>query len=264
MSERGFVAIGRGLFGRCHRGAGAAQVQTMALRSKLYNLKRGLAKRTQIELKPISHAMARDGAGATKAAASSPPFGALAKTSPETMRWALAQVDLFFGSFRKAEADDPKVFAAGCLRLFTAYSADAVRHVVDPETGLPGRSEWLPSLKAVRDALVAFEEQRRREQARRARAQAAQGRAAEGDAWEAKRAERPTFDELRARYGPNWGMKGAEAEDESAARKRQREQTEQARRFFERECARAGLPKDSPISPTLATITKNWKERGAG
>jgi len=72
------------------------------------------------------------------------------------MAWATEQVRLLFGAFRRAETDDPAAFMAACLRLFTAFPPDAVRHVVDPLTGLPSRSEWLPSHKAVRDALRRF------------------------------------------------------------------------------------------------------------
>src|SRR3954463_11776358 len=73
--------------------------------------------------------------------------------SAEHLAWATNQVNLFFGSFRKADADNPETFTAGCLRLFTAYDSDVVRYVVDPVTGLPGRSTWLPSLSEVKGAL---------------------------------------------------------------------------------------------------------------
>lgn len=66
---------------------------------------------------------------------------------------------------------------------------------------------------------------------------------------------------LRAKYGPNWGLKGPEGEEEAAARQRRREVIERAnRRAFEAECLRAGYPKDSPISPTLAAIIRAWSD----
>jgi len=110
--------------------------------------------------------------------------------------------------------------------------------------------------------LEAFETERRQANERRTRAEIAQKQIAEAEAWAAKKAERPTIDELREKHGPNWGMKGADAEDDETMRRRQVEQMERGRAFFERECVRGGLSKDSPISPTLERIINEWRERG--
>ena len=167
----------------------------------------------------------------------------------------------FFGSFRKSEADDSDTFVDGCLRLFTAYPAEAVAYVVDPITGLPGRSEWLPSLKAVKDALDAWaaDQQRARERAQRADAEAKQ--IADREAWLAQKAHRPTYQELKAKHGPNWGVTAASRDDEERAKARRREVIAAAnRRMFIAECRRAGVSADRGVSPELEKLVRRQRE----
>jgi hypothetical protein len=73
---------------------------------------------------------------------------------------------------------------------------------------------------------------------------------------------RPTLEELKAKYGPNWGIKAPETKEDAEARRRRMEVIQRANRIaFERECAKAGWPKDSPISPSLAKLIKEQRER---
>jgi len=142
-----------------------------------------------------------------------PPSVSSPSIAPEKTEWITTQVHLFFGSFRKADADNAEVFSAGCVRLFADYPPEIVAYVVDPLTGLPGKSEWLPSLRAVKQALderhddiARFERLAAIEQqqlAERARLNNCLGQ------------HRPTYDELRAKHGPNWGLTTvAERDDE--------------------------------------------------
>lgn len=158
-------------------------------------------------------------------------------------------MNLFFGSFRKADADDPETFTAGCLRLFTAYPPEAVQYVVDPLTGLPGQSEWLPTLAKVKAALDsrAFTIAQAAEREERIARQLAERKQAE----EAVK-RKPTFEELKAKYGPNWGLK-TESEDEQRAKRREALNLAN-RRTFEAECDAAGIPRDSQVSPTLRAL----------
>lgn len=165
---------------------------------------------------------------------------------PERLAWVTNQVNLFFGSFRKADADDPEVFHSGCTRLFSAYAQEVVEYVVDPVTGLSTRSEWLPSLKKVKEALddragwlANIRERDKREQ------EQIEARKRE----EKSRDQRPTYDELKAKHGHNWGFKAEEP--------RANETMKRANKImFERECEAAGMPADSPISPSLASLIK--------
>jgi hypothetical protein len=178
------------------------------------------------------------------------------------MDWATAQVDLFFGSFRKADADEPEIFTSGCLRLFTAYPREAVQYVVDPITGLPGRSEWLPSLKAVKDALDASVADQQRAQEREARKAAEAKLIAEREAWLKDKARKPTYDELKAKYGENWGITPPSREEDEKARARRRESLIEAnRKMFARECRRAGVsPEGRLISPELEKLVRRQTE----
>lgn len=161
-------------------------------------------------------------------------------------------MNLFFGSFRKADADDPETFTAGCTRLFTAYHPDVVRYVVDPVTGLPGRSEWLPSLKKVKEALderngfiarlqEAAEREREQIEARRRE--------------ERERAPRPTLDKLKEQYGETWGLT-VEANSEKLKETRCASMQDANRRTFIEECDAAGVDPALGVSPSLLKLLR--------
>lgn len=57
-----------------------------------------------------------------------------------------------FGCYRKAEASDPEIYAAATASVLAEYSEEVVDYVTDPRTGLPSRSQWLPSVFEVRKA----------------------------------------------------------------------------------------------------------------
>lgn len=158
--------------------------------------------------------------------------------SREHLTWATDQVSLFFGSFRKADADDPKTFTAGCLRLFTAYNSDVVRYVVDPVTGLPGRSVWLPSLSEVKSALdIRTAELLRSIQ----RAKIEAENIAERKKWREARKNKPTMEELQAKHGATWGLPTLAKEDERERASRLAKVSEANRKLLVREYEDAGL-----------------------
>ncbi len=170
---------------------------------------------------------------------------------PERLAWLTTQVNLFFGSFRKADADDPETFHSGCTRLFSAYPDEVVAFVVDPVTGLSGRVEWLPPLAKVKAALDerAFQISQAVERTERERAQLD---ARKADAERAK--HKPTLEELKAKYGPNWGLSPPPKENEEAQNRRRAFQDKANRRIFEGECRAAGMPADSNVSPSLRRL----------
>lgn len=150
-------------------------------------------------------------------------------------------MNLFFGSFRKADADDPETFTAGCLRLFTAYDSEIVRYVVDPLTGLPGEADrvWLPSLGEVKAAL-----DRRASELLRSvqRAKDEATNFEERRKWEeARQKPRPTLDELKAKHGKNWGLEPVAEENERAKAARLAKISEANHRLLVREYEAAGL-----------------------
>jgi hypothetical protein len=175
---------------------------------------------------------------------------------PEVLAWVTNQVNLFFGSFRKADADDPETFHAGCTRLFSNYPPEVVQYVVDPVTGLSGRVEWLPPLAKVKQALDerAFYLAQIAEREERISDQLAERKRAEID-----RKVRPTFEELQAKHGPNWGLKETAGDDEARKAAHRSLLADANRRAFEAECESAGVSPDRPISPSLAALIRKGK-----
>jgi len=70
------------------------------------------------------------------------------------------------------------------------------------------------------------------------------------------RAERLTYDDLKARHGDNWGLSsGTTDQERAAAAARRREILEEAnRRTFEAECKAADVDPAGGISPTLRKL----------
>lgn len=160
--------------------------------------------------------------------------------SLEHLDWATEQVNLFFGSFRKADADNPETFTAGCLRLFTAYDSEVVRYVVDPLTGLPGEAGrvWLPSLGEVKAAL----DKRSAELLRSIqRAKDEAKNLDERRKWQEARKNKPTLEELQAKHGKNWGLPTLAEETERDKAARLSKITEANARLLKREYEAVGL-----------------------
>jgi len=171
------------------------------------------------------------------------------KTGVET---ALQRAQILLGCYRKDDAADPETYAGAVAAVLAEYTTDIVRRVTDPRTGLPSRMQWLPSVKEVRDACDELE-QRERSIAAAAALQEKQLR--ERREWLASQQVRPTLDDLKAKHGENWGMTPAE-QDAAAAARRRSTLAEANRRLFAEECAAAGMPEDSPVSPTLHALIK--------
>lgn len=139
------------------------------------------------------------------------------------------------GCYRRDDAADPETYATAVAAVLSTYPPDIVKRVTDPRTGVPGKSKFLPTVSEVREECerLAIEQAariRREEQAAR--------QLAERKADEERRASQPrlTLEELKAKYGPNWGLKAKEEDVE--AKQRQSEQIERANKvLFERESA---------------------------
>lgn len=59
------------------------------------------------------------------------------------------------GSFRRGEANDPEVYTAAVAKVLAHYEPDVVDFVTDPVTGLAGETDFLPTIKQIRDACEA-------------------------------------------------------------------------------------------------------------
>jgi hypothetical protein len=61
-------------------------------------------------------------------------------------------VEILIGCFRKGDAENPEVYTRALALILSEYPESVVRRVTDPRTGLPGRSQWLPTIAEVRHA----------------------------------------------------------------------------------------------------------------
>ena len=81
--------------------------------------------------------------------------GALAVRGGERAR-------LLFGCFRKGEANDPVIFAAGIAANLALYPADVIEEVTSPVKGIATRVDWLPTIAEIRRACDEIMRPRRR------------------------------------------------------------------------------------------------------
>lgn len=189
-----------------------------------------------------------------------PRTGESLASAPDRASYILRRVRMMYGCYRRSESYDPEIFAAAAAAVLSDYDLDIVDYVTDPRTGLPSRIKWPPEAQEIRsacDALQAEREQSMRRE-RLIAAQLAEREQIERE--QADRSQRPSYEELRARYdGPHgepWGIAAAEAEDR--ARKQARAAAEIAANDATILRAWAALGREPPmvngrpISPALA------------
>ena len=108
--------------------------------------------------------------------------------------------------FRTGGANNPEVFVTAVAATLARYPDQVIYDVTDPRSGLPVQITWMPSIKDVYDACerayLPIKTQIERE--KRIEEQLA-ARKAEDEA----NAKKPTYDELKAKYGPDWGISNA-------------------------------------------------------
>jgi hypothetical protein len=161
---------------------------------------------------------------------------------------------VLFGCYRAGDANDPETYSAAVAAVLATYPPDVVKRVTDPRTGLPGRSKWLPTVSEVRDECERLAAQEVAAIERQARIERQLAERAAEDALRAAQ-PRPTLEELKAKHGENWGLKIAE-EDSEAKKKANEQMAAASRKWFERECERAGVDPARGYSPSLAAIIK--------
>lgn len=108
------------------------------------------------------------------------------------------------GFFPIGAASDPKIFETGLCELLAAYPQWVLDAACNVRSGLPAHHTFLPSIAEIRqfcDKLVE-DDRRHRETLER------YGRPALSAPVD--RSNRPTYDELKAKYGPNWGINSME------------------------------------------------------
>lgn len=111
-----------------------------------------------------------------------------------------------------------------------------------PLTFAEAQAEMLRELEARKRSTTTSSHTRR--EIDEARAIRRQARAAE-------EAPRLTLEELKAKYGENWGMQTHDEYVEQRRREIEARLHEKRNALFERECLAHGMPRDSKVSPFL-------------
>jgi hypothetical protein len=107
---------------------------------------------------------------------------------------------VLLGCYRKGEAADPEIYVPAVIAVLNDYPDAVIRAVCDPRKGMPSRLKWLPTIAEVK---AACEEQmepvyRRQHQARLD--------AERRTMLAAPPAERMSAEDMRARYGDDYGL----------------------------------------------------------
>lgn len=120
----------------------------------------------------------------------------------ELTNYAAERAKILFGCYRTGDANDPETYVAAITAVLAQYPENIITQVTHPITGLPSNGKgWLPTVKEVRDACDAAYEPIIQNELRlkRVKEQIEQREREE-------RREKPTMDQLKAKYGENWGI----------------------------------------------------------
>lgn len=109
---------------------------------------------------------------------------------------------VLFSAYRIDQYGDPEGFKASLGAVLEQYPDDVIRYVCDPRTGVQRRCKFPPTISEIVEACDdRVSELRRHDRFRN------WGKPDDDTlALEAPREERLSLDELKAKYGPNWGM----------------------------------------------------------
>lgn len=115
--------------------------------------------------------------------------------------YAAERAKLLLGCYRTGEANDPQTYVAAITAILSRYPEDVITTVTHPATGLPKQKSWLPTIKEVSDACDDAAEFGIQHAARLKRVKEQLEEMERQD-----RGEKPTLEQLKEKYGENWGM----------------------------------------------------------
>jgi hypothetical protein len=162
--------------------------------------------------------------------------------------YAAERARLLLGCYRTGDANDPETYVAAITAILARYPEEVITTVTHPATGLPSKKGWLPTVKEVTDACSEALEPIVQNEARVKRMR---------EQFEARerefRREKPTMEQLKSRFGENWGLHRLKAEktpDDKVDENRAALEREQAR--VRAEYGSLGLlpPSKLALSPT--------------
>lgn len=110
----------------------------------------------------------------------------------------LDRIEFILSAYRKNDLANAEGFIAQLAAVLELFPQEVVDYVTDPRTGVQSHIKWLPSIAEVRSACDERMAQLRAKHDREYPALPAP---------EIDRSGRETLEQLKARCGPNWGLK---------------------------------------------------------
>jgi hypothetical protein len=162
--------------------------------------------------------------------------------------YAADRARLLLGCYRTGDANDPETYVAAITAILARYPEEVITTVTHPATGLPSKKSWLPTVKEVTDACVEAYEPIVQNELRLKRIRE-QMEARERE----YRGEKPTMDQLKSRFGENWGLNRLENDktpDEKSEENLAALERERARVRAEYEHLGIAPPSKLALSPT--------------
>lgn len=106
-------------------------------------------------------------------------------------------------SFRTGGANSPETFVTAIAATLSRYPDQVIYEVTDPTSGLPVQITWMPTIKDVHDACErAFLPIKNQQEREKRITEQLEARRNDDEA----RERRPTYDELKEKYGPTLGI----------------------------------------------------------
>jgi hypothetical protein len=128
--------------------------------------------------------------------------------------YALERAKLMLDCWRTGGANSPETFITAVAAVLARYPDHVIFEVTNPMSGLPIELTWMPSIKDVHDACEKMMEPIYRRQ--RHEAMLEKHRAERAEQEEIANRPRPTLDELKAKYGENWGLSSLDKPERKA------------------------------------------------
>jgi hypothetical protein len=113
----------------------------------------------------------------------------------------LKQAKILFSSYRQDQFADEEGFLSSLVMVLAEYPEEVIRHITDPRTGIQRACKWPPTIAEI---VTACEVQMQHME--KLKRLANHGKPKVVPMLEAPREERPTLEELKAKYGENYGL----------------------------------------------------------
>lgn len=162
-----------------------------------------------------------------------------------------------FSAYRIDQYGDPEGFKASLGAVLEQYPDDVIRYVCDPRTGVQRQCKFPPTISEIVTACDARIAEQRRTQ------RLMNWGNNNAPMLEPPRENRPTYEQLKAKYGDNWGIeqdRRVKTEEQKAEANRAALEREQARVRAEYEHIGQVPPSKLALSPTALHLVAQQDE----